>query len=94
MSSHIAQPRECSSAAMQRCRAEAITWVRIQIARFGLTYTDLVAAGVFPSPKRMNRVRYRNANGQTWSGEGKMPGWLKRAIWAGQCLEHFRVRRS
>ncbi|QOT82069.1 H-NS family nucleoid-associated regulatory protein [Cupriavidus basilensis] len=73
-------------------RAQAITWVRIQMAQHGLTLADLQAAGCFietpptPSP---GAVRYRNAQG--WDGRGAMPEWLQRAIHAGQTVEHFRV---
>ncbi|ARU24609.1 transcriptional regulator (plasmid) [Ralstonia solanacearum] len=81
-----------NSTAAQRRRAEAITWVRLQIARYGLTHADLVAAGCFPSRKRVvQKVRYRSADGQTWDEEGDMPDWLQRAVNAGQSPEHFRV---
>ncbi|MCP1175645.1 H-NS family nucleoid-associated regulatory protein [Ralstonia chuxiongensis] len=83
---------EPSSTVALRRRAEAITWVRLQIARYGLTYADLAAAGVFPSRQRKQlTVRYRSADGQTWDGEGEMPDWLQRAVNAGQSAEHFRV---
>ncbi|MCL1622580.1 H-NS histone family protein [Ralstonia pseudosolanacearum CaRs-Mep] len=64
----------------------------MQIARYGLTYADLAAAGVFPSHhrKRMT-VRYRSADGQAWDGAGEIPDWLNRAVNAGQSLEQFRV---
>ncbi|WP_316669213.1 H-NS family nucleoid-associated regulatory protein [Ralstonia psammae] len=75
-----------------RRRVEAVTWVRLQIARYGLSYADLAAAGVFPSRQRKRlKVRYRSADGQTWGGEGDMPDWLQRAVNAGQSPEHFRV---
>ena len=60
---------EPSSAVTLRRRADAITWVRLQIARYGLSYADLAAAGVFPSRQRQQKrlkVRYRSADGQTW----------------------------
>lgn len=83
---------EPSPAAVLRRRAEAITRVRMQIAQYGLTHADLVAAGCFPSRKRAaKKVRYRSAGGQTWDGEGDMPDWLQRAVNAGQSPEHFRV---
>ncbi|WP_353627734.1 H-NS family nucleoid-associated regulatory protein [Ralstonia pseudosolanacearum] len=84
---------EPGSAVMLRRRAEAIAWVRMQIARYGLKHADLVAAGVFPSRRRtVRKVRYRSADGQTWDGEGDMPeDWLQRAVNAGQSPEHFRV---
>ncbi|MCY0855033.1 H-NS family nucleoid-associated regulatory protein [Cupriavidus sp. D39] len=75
-------------------RAEAITWIRIQMAQHGLTLAHLQAAGCFAEPPPATlpgAVRYRNAHGQGWDGRGAMPDWLQRAIHAGQTVEHFRV---
>ncbi|WP_416047203.1 H-NS family nucleoid-associated regulatory protein [Cupriavidus basilensis] len=75
-------------------RAEAITWIRIQMAQHGLTLTQLQAAGCFtePAPATLpGAVRYRNAHGQGWDGHGTMPDWLQRAVNAGQSVKHFRV---
>ena len=76
-------------------RAAATVWIRVQMARHGLTLTDLQAAGCFaekappaaPAPTRI----YRNAEGQKWDGQGEMPAWLQRAVNAGQSADHFRV---
>ncbi|MGA3976890.1 H-NS family nucleoid-associated regulatory protein [Ralstonia nicotianae] len=85
---------EPSPAVLLRRRAEAITWVRTQIAAYGLTYADLMAAGCFSHAKQDNApIRFRNAEGQVWDGEGEMPDWLRRAVNAGQSVEHFRVSR-
>lgn len=78
-----------SGSALRR-RAEAITWVRQQIAYWGLTYEQLEAAGCW-APRGPRSVCYRNAEGQTWDGEGDMPTWLQRAVNAGQSAAHFRV---
>ncbi len=75
-------------------RAEAITWIRVQMAQHGLTVADLQAAGCIaePPPATLSgAVRYRNAHGQGWDGRGAMPDWLQRAVDAGQTVEHFRV---
>jgi DNA-binding protein H-NS len=73
-------------------RAQAITWIRIQMAQHGLSLADLQAAGCFAEPAPLpGAVRYRNAQGQGWDGRGAMPDWLQRAIHAGQTVEHFRV---
>ncbi|MDF3839984.1 H-NS family nucleoid-associated regulatory protein [Cupriavidus basilensis] len=73
-------------------RAEAITWIRVQMAHYDLTIADLADAGCFvdrkPSPQP---ARYRNAEGQTWDGQGAMPDWLQRAVNAGQSIEFFRI---
>ncbi|MFV8600424.1 H-NS family nucleoid-associated regulatory protein [Ralstonia pseudosolanacearum] len=84
--------QESSPAAILRRRTEAIALVRMQIARYGLKYADLVAAGCFPARRQVPpKARYRSADGQTWDGEGEMPDWLQRAVNAGQSPEHFRV---
>lgn len=75
-------------------RAEAITWIRIQMAQHGLSLSDLQAAGCFAEPPpapSLGAVGYRNAQGQGWDGRGAMPDWLQRAINAGQNVEHFQV---
>ncbi|MGO4812763.1 H-NS family nucleoid-associated regulatory protein [Cupriavidus sp. 2MCAB6] len=67
-------------------RGEAITWIRIQMARHGLTLADLQAAGCFaesPPAPLPGTVRYRNAHGQGWDDRGAMPDWLQRAVNAG-----------
>ncbi|WP_324291632.1 H-NS family nucleoid-associated regulatory protein [Cupriavidus sp. D39] len=67
-------------------RAEAITWIRIQMAQHGLSLADLQAAGCLAEPPPTptpGAVRYHNAQGQGCDGRGAMPDWLQRAIRAG-----------
>ncbi|AJG19376.1 H-NS histone family protein [Cupriavidus basilensis] len=57
-------------------RAQAITWIRIQMAQYGLTLVDLQATGCFtetPPTRSPGAVRYCNAHGQVWDGRGAMP---------------------
>jgi DNA-binding protein H-NS len=75
-------------------RAQAITWIRIQMAQHGLSLADLQAVGCFaesPPPPTPSVVRYRNAHGQGWDGRGAMADCLQRAVNAGQTVEHFRI---
>ncbi|MES2007965.1 MAG: H-NS family nucleoid-associated regulatory protein [Pseudomonadota bacterium] len=37
-------------------------------------------------------IRYRDANGNTWTGRGKQPGWLAHALAAGQSIDAFLVQ--
>ena len=71
--------------------AEAILWVRLQMARNGISYDDLIKAGCFDGGTGRHRARYRSADGRTWDGQGERPDWLQRAVNAGQSAEHFRV---
>lgn len=36
--------------------------------------------------------KYRGPNGETWSGRGKLPKWIKKLIDAGQDKEAFRIK--
>lgn len=70
--------------------AQAVAEVRQLMADYGLTVADLAvgrrrAAGPVAA-------KYRNqATGESWSGRGLQPKWLKAAISAGAKLEDFAV---
>ena len=85
-----------SDTQLLRERAETIIWIKTQMARYGIQLADLQNAGCFreasptadaaPGP-----VRFRDAQGNAWDGQGGLPDWLQRAVNAGQSIEHFRV---
>jgi DNA-binding protein H-NS len=77
-------------------KAGAIAQVRALMAQHGLTLADLSArsATTARGPKAGGKVaaKYRNAaTGDTWSGRGLQPKWLKAALAAGQKLSDFAV---
>jgi len=81
----------------QEARAEAIAKVRDLMASYGLTMADIsgqrqakrsgsLGASAKVAPK------YRNAaTGETWSGRGLQPKWMKEAISKGAKLEDFTI---
>jgi DNA-binding protein H-NS len=78
-------------------RAEAISKVRSLMAEYGLTIADLTPRA---APKASGgkggkvAVKYRNtATGDTWSGRGLQPKWLKAALAAGRKIEEFSVKQ-
>lgn len=79
----------------KRDRAEAIAKVRGLMSEYGLTLADLggktAAAPKGPTGGKV-AAKYRDAaTGQTWSGRGLQPNWLKAALAAGRSLEDFKV---
>lgn len=85
-----------SDAQRLRERADAILWVKTQMAKFGLHLSDLEQAGCFARPpldKPAELVRFRDAQGHTWDGCGDPPDWLQRALNAGQSIAHFLIER-
>jgi DNA-binding protein H-NS len=78
-------------------RGEAIAKVKSLMAEYGLTVADLNAR---TAPKPANgstkggkvAAKYRNSStGETWSGRGLQPRWLKTAIASGKKAEDFAV---
>ena len=74
----------------ERKRDSMVAYLRRRMEEFGITPEDLASA--LASEQSMQaKARYRSATGQTWSGEGEMPQWLKQATSAGQSVEHFEL---
>jgi len=77
-------------------RAAAIAQVKSLMAQHGLTPADLVSKAA--PAKRAGKggakvaAKYRNSEtGETWSGRGLQPNWLKAALAAGRSLSDFAV---
>ena len=78
-------------------RGEAIERVKALMAEYGLTVSDLgsrPASGKTKKGKSGGKVaaKYRNSStGETWSGRGLQPRWLKAALASGRKLADFAV---
>ena len=79
-------------------RGEAIERVRALMAEYGLTVADLGSRPGSGKAKKSkssgNKVaaKYRNTStGETWSGRGLQPRWLKAALASGRKLSDFAV---
>lgn len=79
----------------KQARSEAIANVRALMLEYGLTAADLNAKAPGKGSARSGgkvAVKYRNAaTGDTWSGRGLRPNWLKAAIASGRKIEEFAV---
>ncbi|MEI8265504.1 MAG: H-NS histone family protein [Betaproteobacteria bacterium] len=79
-------------------RASAIAQVRALMAQHGLTVADLAtrntSAPRAATGKAVSKVaaKYRDpATGNTWSGRGLKPNWLKAALDGGKSVADFAV---
>jgi DNA-binding protein H-NS len=74
-------------------RANAVAKVRALMAEHGLTLADLSSKST--APKRTGSKvapKYRNsATGDTWSGRGLQPKWLKAALASGNKIGDFTI---
>ena len=80
-------------------RGAAIEKVRALMSEYGLTLADLGGKSVGAKPAKKTRVggtkvaaKYRNTStGESWSGRGLQPRWLKAALASGRKLTDFAV---
>jgi DNA-binding protein H-NS len=82
-------------------RGEAIAQVRALMSQYGLTAADLASSRAAPVRKAGGggkkaggkvAIKYRNAaTGDTWTGRGLQPKWLRAALNAGRKLSDFTV---
>jgi DNA-binding protein H-NS len=79
----------------KRERADAIAKVRGLMSEYGLTLADLStkpAGRTAAKPGRKVAVKYRDkVTGESWSGRGLQPKWLKAALASGRRIEEFAV---
>jgi DNA-binding protein H-NS len=78
-------------------RGEAIEKVKTLMAQYGLSVADLGSRPASSKPKKGRSgvkvaAKYRNSStGETWSGRGLQPRWLKAALASGRKLADFAV---
>ncbi|CAE6767353.1 hypothetical protein R70006_03781 [Paraburkholderia domus] len=74
----------------ERKRDSIVAYLRRRMQEVGIRPEDLASA-IAGEQSKHTEARYRSATGDTWSGEGEMPQWLRQAISAGQSIEHFEL---
>jgi DNA-binding protein H-NS len=77
-------------------RGDAVNKVRALMAEYGLSLADLgaksAAKGKPAGTASKVAAKYRNAStGESWSGRGLQPRWLKAALASGKKLTDFAV---
>ncbi len=77
-------------------RGAAIAKIKSLMTEYGLTLADLSgrapSTGTARKPTGKVAAKYRNpATGDTWSGRGLKPNWLKAALESGRKIEDFAV---
>ena len=83
------------AAAQRQNREGAIAAIRALMAENGLTAADLVSTVKVgkkaPSTKNPVAAKYRDADGNQWTGRGLKPKWLTAALAQGKSLSDFAV---
>lgn len=68
-------------------RPAALSQARSLVKDFMITPKELYAG----AKRYQVPVKYRSQSGDTWTGRGKMPNWLRKAVESGIPLETFKV---
>ncbi|MBV8125931.1 MAG: H-NS histone family protein [Burkholderiaceae bacterium] len=75
-----------------RERTEAINKIQTLMSEYGLTVADLESRKPKAAKTAKVAAKYVNkATGESWTGRGLQPKWLKAALGAGAKLEDFAV---
>jgi DNA-binding protein H-NS len=67
----------------------AISQIKSLMNEYGITVQDIESSGRRKSNKApsLSNVQFKDDSGNTWSGRGRMPAWLK-----GKDKEKFRIK--
>lgn len=74
----------------ERKRDSIVAYLQRRMAELSIT-PEAIAASVAEDQRQLRVVRYRDASGNTWDGEGSAPQWEVEATSSGQSLEHFAI---
>lgn len=87
--SELLARRASIEAAIAAEKPAAIAQVKALMESLGVTLQDLGAPSASPAYRSKRPVKYRDSSGNTWTGVGQRPRWIKAALAAGATLEQF-----
>ncbi|GAB7525857.1 H-NS family nucleoid-associated regulatory protein [Paraburkholderia sp. 2C] len=82
--------RAVSQSLEGEARERLVRWIRRRMKECGISF-DALEQALVDEVRERDAIRYRDAYGNTWTGAGDMPSWLRRAVAAGQSIEHFQT---
>ena len=76
-------------------RSQAIAQIKSLMTEYGLTASDLSLrnqSAAAPAAKKKVPAKYRDSStGDSWSGRGLQPNWLRKALATGRKLSDFAL---
>ena len=73
-------------------KPEAIAAIKSAMAASGVTLADLGGVPRSGSTGAKRPIKYRDPQGNTWTGIGQRPRWVRKALSGGATLEQFAVK--
>jgi DNA-binding protein H-NS len=87
----IGEAEEALHAKRTESRQAVMAQIRELAASIGVTVTFGTLKPAQSGKGNKVPVKYRDGNGNTWTGRGVAPKWLREALVNGQKLEDFKV---
>jgi DNA-binding protein H-NS len=89
----IERAHEVRETTRERRRLDLKTEIETKLKGEGFTPLEVLGAKIRPKPEPLPAKYADPADAsQTWSGKGRMPGWLQTRIDAGATLESFLIK--
>jgi DNA-binding protein H-NS len=76
---------------LEEAKTAVLEEMKGKLSELGLSLNDVVPARRPRKSKSVVRVKYRSPEGETWSGRGHAPLWLRQLELQGHDREEFRI---
>ena len=76
---------------LAEAKAAVLEEMKGKLSALGLTLNDVVPTRRYRKSKRSVSVKYRSPDGETWSGRGHAPLWLRQLELQGHSREEYAV---
>lgn len=86
----IATANEVRDETRERRRKELRAEIEARLKCEGFTAHEVLGAKLKPKPETLP-PKYVDETGRTWSGKGRVPGWLQERLDGGEPLERFAI---
>lgn len=89
--SELLAQKAALDAAIAAEKPSAVAQVKALMGTLGVTLQDLGAPAPAAAYRSKRPVKFRDAQGNTWTGVGQRPRWVRAALANGAALEQFAV---
>lgn len=86
----IAKASEIRDETRERRRKELRTEIEARLKAEGFTAHEVLGAKLKAKPEALP-PKYADETGRSWSGKGRVPGWLQERLDKGENLELFAI---
>jgi DNA-binding protein H-NS len=87
-------PEQMRQRKLADAKAALLEEVRGKASELGLSLNDVFPTRRARTSKRSVSVKYRSPDGETWSGRGHAPLWLRQLELQGHSREEYKVSES